>query len=100
MAGRPLLHSGAVGSMKYRDLVGFERVDSIKVLTEADDVDAARRDVRTFVISPQMRRMLIEQRLPHLRLDGSVDTKGLLVVANYGTGKTHLMSVISSVLER
>jgi hypothetical protein len=30
-----------MGRMKYRELVGFERVDSIKVLTQADDVDAA-----------------------------------------------------------
>ena len=86
--------------MKYAELIAFEPIDSIKVLTEADSADLARRDVSTFVISPQMRRMLVEQLLPHLRLDGSVDTKGVLVVANYGTGKTHLMSTISSVLER
>ncbi|MFN2469626.1 MAG: DUF6079 family protein [Gaiellaceae bacterium] len=85
--------------LKYAELIAFEPIDSVKVLTEADSEDLARRDVSTFVISPQMRRMLVEQLLPHLRLDGSVDTKGVLVVANYGTGKTHLMSTISSVLE-
>jgi Family of unknown function (DUF6079) len=89
-----------VDDVKYGDLIAFEPIDSVKVLTEANDEDLARRDVSTFVISPQMRRMLVEQFLPHLRLDGSVDTKGLLVVANYGTGKTHLMSTISAVLER
>ena len=66
--------------------------DSVKVLTEADSQDLAKRDVSTFVISPQMRRMLTEQLFPHLRLDGTADTKGVFVVANYGTGKTHLMS--------
>lgn len=86
--------------MKYDELIAFEPIDSVKVLTEADDEDLARRDVSTFVISPQLRRMLIDQLLPHLSLDGSVDTKGVLVVANYGTGKTHLMATISSVLER
>ena len=86
--------------MKYDELIAFEPIDSVKVLTEADSEDLASRDVSTFVISPQMRRMLVEQILPHLRLDGSVDTKGVLVVANYGTGKTHLMSTVSSVLER
>ena len=85
--------------MRYDDLIAFEPIDSVKVLTEADSEDLARRDVSTFVISPQMRRMLVEQLLPHLRLDGSVDTKAVLVVANYGTGKTHLMATISSVLE-
>lgn len=86
--------------VKYGDLIAFEPIDSVKVLTEADDEDLARRDVSTFVISPQMRRMLVEQFLPHLRLDGSVDTKGLLLVANYGTGKRHLMATISAALER
>ena len=88
-----------MAELKYDELIAFEPIDSVKVLTEADSEDLARRDVSTFVISPQMRRMLVEQLLPHLRLDGSVDTKGVLVVANYGTGKTHLMSTISSVLE-
>src|SRR6266545_8174695 len=86
--------------MRYGDLIAFEPIDSVKVLTEADDADLAKRDVETFVISPQMRRMLGEQLLSHLRLDGSIDTKGILVVANYGTGKTHLMATISAVLER
>jgi uncharacterized protein DUF6079 len=51
--------------MKYGDLIAFEPIDSVKVLTEADDEDLARRDVSTFVIWPQMRRMLVEQFLPH-----------------------------------
>lgn len=86
--------------MKYDELIAFEPIDSVKVLTEADSADLAQRDVSTFVISPQMRRTLVEQLLPHLRLDGSVDSKGVLVVANYGTGKTHLMATVSAVLER
>jgi hypothetical protein len=86
--------------MRYGDLIAFEPIDSIKVLTEADDADLAKRDVETFFISPQMRRMLGRQLFSHLSLDGSADTKGILVVANYGTGKTHLMATISAVVER
>jgi hypothetical protein len=86
--------------VRYRDLIAFEPVDSIKVLTEADDADLAKRDVETFFISPQMRRMLGRQLFSHLSLDGSADTKGIFVVANYGTGKTHLMATISAVVER
>src|SRR3954467_11422385 len=85
--------------MKYDELVAWGPIVSVRGLPGADSGDLARRDVSTFVISPQMRRMLVEQLLPHLRLDGSVDTKGVLVVAHYGTGKTHLMATISSVLE-
>lgn len=35
--------------------------------------------------------------LDQLQMDEVVDNKGVLVVGNYGTGKSHLMSVISSI---
>jgi hypothetical protein len=85
--------------MRYSELIAFEPIDSVKVLTEANDTSLARRDISSFVISPQMRRMFIEQLLPHLRLDASIDNKGVFVVANYGTGKTHLMAVVSAIAE-
>jgi len=37
---------------------------------------------------------------PQLRFDRPQDNKGILIVGNYGTGKSHLMSVISAVAER
>ncbi|MDP3984519.1 MAG: DUF6079 family protein, partial [Acidimicrobiia bacterium] len=71
-----------------------------KVLVEADDLDQAKDDVRTFVISDRMADQLIHVIFPNLQFDDPVDQRGLLVVANYGTGKTHLMSVVSGVAER
>jgi len=85
--------------MKYGDLIAFEPIDSVKVLRDADDLSAARSDVDTLVISPALRKQLTDLILPNLDLDNAPDAKGILVVANYGTGKTHLMSVVSSVLE-
>ena len=85
--------------MKYGDVIAFEPIDSVKVLRDADDLSAARRDVETLVISPALRDQLTGIVLPNLDLDNAPDAKGVLVVANYGTGKTHLMSVVSSVLE-
>ena len=86
--------------MKYRDLISFEPIDSVKVLRDAEDLEAARRDVETLVVSPRLAEQLTEVILPNLDLDTAPDAKGMLVVANYGTGKTHLMSVVSSILER
>lgn len=86
--------------MKYGELVQFDPVESVKVLVEADDVDQAKEDARTFVISNQMADRLIHVIFPNLQFDDPTDQKGLLIVANYGTGKTHLMSVISGVAER
>src|SRR3546814_18865142 len=37
--------------------------------------------------------------IPQLSFDESVDHKGILIVGNYGTGKSHLMSVLSLVAE-
>ena len=85
--------------MKYGELIAFEPIDSVKVLRDADDLAAARRDVETLVVSPRLAEQLTEVILPNLNLDEPRDPKGILVVANYGTGKTHLMSVVSSIAE-
>src|SRR5215203_5856448 len=37
---------------------------------------------------------------PQLQFEHPVDNKGLLVVGNYGTGKSHLMAVVSAIAER
>ena len=85
--------------MKYSDLVSFEPIESVKVLRDAEDLDAARRDTETLVVSPHLADQLTGLILPNMDLDTAPDAKGMLVVANYGTGKTHLMSVVSSILE-
>ena len=85
--------------MKYRDLVSFEPIESVKVLRDAEDLEKARRDTETLVVSPRLAEQLTGLILPNMNLDTAPDAKGMLVVANYGTGKTHLMSVVSSILE-
>ena len=37
--------------------------------------------------------------IPDLQFDVPSDNKGLMVVGNYGTGKSHLMSVLSAIAE-
>ena len=85
--------------MKYSELISFEPIDSVKVLRDADDLAAARRDVETLVVSTRLAEQLTDVIFPNLDLDNPRDPKGILVVANYGTGKTHLMSVVSSIAE-
>lgn len=85
--------------MKYRDLIYFEPIQTVKVLTEADNLDKAREDVRTFAFSDHMLGLIRDVVVPNLIFDQPADQKGLLIVANYGTGKTHLMSVLSTVAE-
>ena len=86
--------------MFYRDLVQFEPLDTIVQLREANKPAAAKRLVQTYVFSERMTEQLTALIIPQLRLDRAAEAKGVLVVGNYGTGKSHLMSVLSAVAER
>ncbi|MDD3893617.1 MAG: DUF6079 family protein [Syntrophomonadaceae bacterium] len=85
--------------MKYGDLVQFEPIDTIVQVVEANDYTEAQRLVRTFVISDRMAEKIKDVVLPHLQFEEQKDNKALLIVGNYGTGKSHLMSVISTLAE-
>ncbi len=86
--------------MKYRELVQFQPIESVIQLRSADRLDEARNLVATYVISDEMATRLIEVVIPQLRFDVPVDNRGLFIVGNYGTGKSHLMSVLSAIAER
>ena len=85
--------------MKYRDLIEFDPIESVVQLRDADEAAAARQLVKTYVISEEMAEKLIGLVIPQLQFEQPTDNKGLLVVGNYGTGKSHLMSVISGLAE-
>src|SRR4051812_39820217 len=85
--------------MKYKKVIRFYPIENIIQLRAADRVSEARELVGTYVISDQMAQRLSELVIPQLQFDEPADNKGILVVGNYGTGKSHLMSVISAVAE-
>ncbi|GAB1487438.1 hypothetical protein MASR2M79_24960 [Aminivibrio sp.] len=85
--------------MKYGDLIQFEPIESVVQLRDADEAVAARQLVQTYVISSEMAERLVSLVIPQLQFDQPMDNKGLLIVGNYGTGKSHLMSVISALAE-
>ncbi|RMH48088.1 MAG: ATP-binding protein, partial [Gammaproteobacteria bacterium] len=85
--------------MKYSDLIQFEPVESVVKVRQADDRQVAERLVRTYIISDRMADVILHRILPTLSLDRGEETGGLFVVGNYGTGKSHLMSLLSAVAE-
>src|SRR5579863_1488040 len=85
--------------MKYADLIQFEPIESVVQLRDSERLASARQLVKTYVISEEMADRLTKIVFPSLQADQPADNKGLLVVGNYGTGKSHVMSVISSVAE-
>ena len=85
--------------MRYRDLVQFEPIETVIQLRDADQQNIAAHLVKTYVVSDRMADQLTNLVIPQLQFDRPQDNKGVLIVGNYGTGKSHLMSVISAVAE-
>lgn len=85
--------------MKYGDLVQFEQIESVIQLLDAGRPDEAKKLVTTYVISDDMAERIAKLMIPQISFDDTVDHKGVLIVGNYGTGKSHLMSVLSLVAE-
>ncbi|GHU24474.1 hypothetical protein FACS1894164_11200 [Spirochaetia bacterium] len=85
--------------MKYGELIQFEALESVIQLRNADKSDNARRLVETFIISDEMAERITGIIIPQMQYTVPADNKGILIVGNYGTGKSHLMSVLSSVAE-
>ena len=83
--------------MKYSELISFNPIESVIQLTTASDANKAREYVKNYVMSDAMADSLQAPVIDQLQMDEVVDNRGVLVVGNYGTGKSHLMSVISSI---
>lgn len=83
--------------MKYSQLISFNPIEDVIQLVTAKNEDKAREYVKTYVMSDSMTEALQAPMIDQLQMDEVVDNKGVLVVGNYGTGKSHLMSVISAI---
>jgi energy-coupling factor transporter ATP-binding protein EcfA2 len=85
--------------MKYGELIQFDPIESVVQLRDANKTQAASQLVSTYVISTEMAERLVRIVIPQLQFEILSDNKGLMIVGNYGTGKSHLMSMISGVCE-
>ena len=85
--------------MKYAELVDFDPIESVVELRAADKADQAKRLVKSYVISDRMAELLRTVVFPQLQFATPTYNKGLFVVGNNCTGKSHLMAVISALAE-
>src|SRR5215468_5626942 len=85
--------------MQYGDLIQFDPIETVIRLRDANERSEAHQLVATYAISSEMAERLVAVVFPQLQFEQPADNKGLLVVGNYGTGKSHLMSVISAIAE-
>lgn len=85
--------------MKYSELIQFQPIESVIELRQANKTAKAKELASSYVISDAMADRLCDLVIPQLQYVKPQDNRGLLIVGNYGTGKSHLMSVISAVAE-
>ncbi|MBI4321182.1 MAG: ATP-binding protein [Chloroflexi bacterium] len=85
--------------MRYRDLIQCEPIETVIQLREADQKTKAEHLVRTYVISDRMADQLANVVIPQIQFLEPSDSRGVLIVGNYGTGKSHLMALVSAVAE-
>lgn len=85
--------------MKYKDLIHFEPITSVVKLVGSEKKSVAENLVKTFVFSQKMKEDLIEIIIKNLTPSANQEKKGIQIVGSYGTGKSHLMALISAVAE-
>jgi len=83
--------------MKYSELISFKPIESTIQLLETAEKSAARDAVSTYVMSDTMAEGMQAPVIDQLQMEDVVDNKAIMVVGNFGTGKSHLMSVIAAV---
>lgn len=85
--------------MKYKDLIHFEPITTVIKLVNANETEVAKNLVRTFVFSGKIKEDLHQVILRNLDPTPSAETRGIQIVGSYGTGKSHLMSLVSAIAE-
>ena len=85
--------------MKYRDLIQFEPINEVVKFDKLTNDDYRRSLVHNFVFSQTYEKTIIPEIGKQLDLAAGYETLGLQIVGNYGTGKSHLMSLFSLIAE-
>lgn len=85
--------------MKYEELLNFEPITEVVKFSRTSESDYQRSLVKTFVFSDTFKNQLIPLMIRNLDFNYSGESFGLQVVGNYGTGKSHLMSLVSLIAE-
>lgn len=85
--------------MKYRDLIQFEPINEVVKFDRLGEDDYRSSLVKNFVFSESYTKGIIPMVARMLDYTATYETFGLQVVGNYGTGKSHLMSLFSLIAE-
>jgi hypothetical protein len=85
--------------MKYKELLNFEPITEVVKFSRTSETDYQQSLVKTFVFSDTFKDSHIPRMIRNLDFNHVGETFGLQIVGNYGTGKSHLMSLVSLLAE-
>lgn len=96
--------------MKYRDIIKFDPINEVVKFSRLGEENYRTSLVRNFVFSKDYEKTIIPRICENLDYTQTYrpfhkdsfrgfDSFGLQIVGNYGTGKSHLMSLISLIAE-
>lgn len=85
--------------MKYKDVIKFEPIIEVVKFNKTNEKEYQKSLIKTFVFSETFKNHLIPLIVKNLNFNLTGESFGIQVVGNYGTGKSHLMSLISLIAE-
>ena len=85
--------------MKHKDIIQFESLIEIVKFNRLSDKDYRKNTVSSYVFSDTYEKTIIPEICKNLDYTAGYETFGLQIVGTYGTGKSHLMSLISLIAE-
>ena len=84
--------------MKYRDILQFEPITDVIQLDKLGSNDYREDIIKSFVYPDYFVDTIIPEIVRNLKF-GERNKKGVQIIGNYGTGKSHLMSLVSLIAE-
>lgn len=85
--------------MKYKELLNFQPITEVVKFSRTSETNYQKNLIETFVFSDTFKEHLIPLIVKNLDFNKDGESFGLQVVGNYGTGKSHLMSLVSLIAE-
>ena len=84
--------------MKYRDILQFDPITDVIQLDKLESSDYRDDIIKSFVYPDYFVETIIPEIVRNLKF-GERNKKGIQIIGNYGTGKSHLMSLVSLIAE-
>jgi hypothetical protein len=85
--------------MKYKDLIQFEPINEVVKFSRTTEEDYQKSLIKSYVFSKALKDALLPLIIKNLDFNRTGEAFGIQVVGNYGTGKSHLMSLVSLIGE-